>query len=127
MIVQWEQVALTEISAAPELDRVLDELAERTPEEHPILVDLIHPVGGTLAIGIGGAVSVLSHVPASGDPPYLVSIGNETATGEIGFYGYGEWSEFSREDCVPNAVARQVARDFLATGELSQQVRWRRA
>lgn len=125
MKVQWSEDAAVEIRSIQELDHLLDDLAAQTPEDRPILVDLIHVESGILEVGIGCRVSVLCHVPASGDPPYLVSLGDEAETGDVGFYGYGEWSEFSREECVPIEVARQAAREFFISGGLSTRVRWK--
>lgn len=124
MRLQWESGKVVPVEGTAALDCVLDNLTAATPREEPIIVDLIHPVGGVLSMGIGLETSVLSHVPASNHPPYHASVGDLQAVGTVVFYYGGHWSEFPRRHCIPLTDARQVMREFLATGELPSWLDW---
>jgi immunity protein Imm1 of predicted polymorphic toxin system len=80
---------------------------------------------GRLGIVVGHDRSVLNHVPADGNPPYLTSRGKEHRPGVFTFYVAGEHhSESPWRNTVTAAVARNAARVFLLTGRLDERVDW---
>ncbi len=79
---------------------------------------------GTLGIVVGADWSVLNHVPADLDPPYLVSVGNDQSSEPAVFYVAGDhYSETLRRN-IPREAARAAMRHFDATGRLSPEVTW---
>lgn len=120
---QWKASGEKRVRSVPELDALLDMLHGKS-RERPILVDVTSDDGNTLTIGVGSELSVLSYVPANGDPPYLSSIGNPNDEGVVVFGYMGEWTEIPTRNLVPAMLAREVMRHFVRTGELSDAVRW---
>ena len=68
--------------------------------------------------------TILTYVPSSLDPPYLASIGEEVGDAVVGFDYMGQLSEFPRRQIIPIATAREVMREYLETGMLSNRIAW---
>jgi hypothetical protein len=77
--------------------------AQQDAVSRPFVAEVTREDAGSLCIGLGGAVSVLSYVGVSGRPPYFTSQGSARRR-------YGD------------AVA--AVRHFCEHGELSPQVDW---
>ena len=74
---------------------------------------------------MGRKLSVLSYVPSSGDPPYLLSVGNcEDGEKILVFRSMGEWTEFLTRNAIPVAVALEAMEHFCETGTLSENINW---
>jgi hypothetical protein len=101
------------VRTVEELDTLLDRIdqeARRTGR--PQDVQLTAPGGaGTLGVVVGHDRSLLNHVPANGNPPYLTSRGDEDV-------------ERPWRHTIPADRARQAARAFLMTGALDERLRW---
>jgi hypothetical protein len=93
-------------------------------ETKPTIVELTLESGDSLSIGLGLEWTVLSHVPASLDPPYHASVGDEHASGSLWFDYFGSSSEFPMTQAVRTDEAMDAMRGFLRTGELPPTVRW---
>ena len=106
------------------------------------IATLASPRGDTLSIGIAGAgdrdnpgldhpVASVEYNQASGDPPYLVAVGDPAATvGEGGvavFRFEGQWTEIPRRNCVPVDVMLRIVKDFFTTGRLPDWIGWEEA
>jgi hypothetical protein len=89
------------------------------------MAELISPAGDSLALGLGRAVSVLSWVSASQDPPYFASQGDLEAEGTIVFHYYRDWSEFPLWSALPLTAARLATREFFLSGKRPSSVIWR--
>jgi hypothetical protein len=77
---------------------------------------------------VGDDRSVLNHVPADLDPPYMVSVGDEGGEEPFAFYVAGDhYSEALRRNTIPPDVARAAMRHFVIRGELSPEVQWEEA
>jgi Immunity protein Imm1 len=125
--VEWGRARRAVVGAVEDLDRVLDGIdregrASRMPQD----VQLTSSAGdGTLGIVVGSDRSVLNYVPASGDPPYLSSIGDEREDRAFTFWVAGDHhSESAWQHTIPTARARAAARHFLLTGRLDPRVGW---
>jgi hypothetical protein len=80
---------------------------------------------GTLTVVVGHDRSVLNHVPADANPPYLSSVGDEDEDRPFTFYVQGDHhSELPWHHPIPVAQAREAARTFLVTGTLDDRLRW---
>ncbi|HEX7899606.1 MAG TPA: Imm1 family immunity protein [Planctomycetota bacterium] len=120
--VEWRNEPADRCRALAELDALLDRLHR---EGKPILVQVTGPSKqGTLGIGLGLALSVLSHTPDSGEPPYRVSLGDPLAEGGTDFFMAGHHTEMENRWLIPMDLAREAMRHFCRTGELSDSVVW---
>lgn len=112
---------------AEQLDRLLDEIDRQSRAAHrPRDVQLTRSSGGgTLGIVVGSERSVLNHVPADGEPPYLSSVGQESEDSPFTFWVAGDHhSESAWRHTIPTTQAREAARHFLLTGTLDPRVEW---
>lgn len=113
------------VSSAEELDTLLDQLSMQFGGDDAVLVELARPGAGSLSIGVGRDVSVLSYVPDDGLPPYLVSRGEVAEGSGTHYYYYDTWTHFDAADLIAPTLARAVARRFVEHGELGDDVDWR--
>jgi len=123
-VVIWGEGEEARISSVAKLDELLDELSRQAESEKPFIVELVADNGATLSIGLGQPLSVANFVPASLDPPYMQSLGGDSSTDELVFYYQGDYSEFPPESAIPTQQARECLRQFLATGELPNNIAW---
>ena len=115
------------IDSVGQLDALLDRIdSEARSDGRPQEVQLSAPEGdGTLGVVLGHERSVLSYVPADGNPPYLTSVGDEDEDRPFTFYAFGNHhSESHWRHTIRADVARQAARTFLLTQSLDSRVRW---
>jgi Immunity protein Imm1 len=74
---------------------------------------------------VGADWSVLNHVPANLDPPYMVSVGDDQSNERVVFYVAGDHSsEALRRNTIRPEAARAAMQQFVATGLLSPDVTW---
>lgn len=112
------------VESVAQLDELLDDLQHKAAANQALIAELVVPEVGTLAIGLGLDETVLSYVPASGDPPYLRTAGPTEHGSDLVFFYLGEWTEFPREQAVSLSQGRAAMREFFQKGELSSQVKW---
>ena len=100
--------------------------AECDAARQPLIAEVILADGGSLSVGLGRNVSVLSYVGASNMPPYFISQGSaRVRDGEnVVFYYYGHWSEFPPSAAVPIPDALEAIRYFCEHGKLSPLMHW---
>ena len=112
-----------QIDTPAELSSVLDRLHHR----EPFNLELESEYGFLLTVGIGGSISCAQHSPASGDPPYLVAIGNPSAVNDdeaTTFLCGGTPTPVSSRQCIPFATLKHIAAYFLETGQPSPELQW---
>lgn len=112
-----------QIDSAEELTSVLDRLQHR----EPFILELESGHGSRLTVGLGGPIACAQHSPASGDPPYLVAIGNPASTNikdEVTFLCGGTPTPVPNRRCIPFATLKRVAIHFLNTGQPSPEIQW---
>lgn len=104
----------------------LRELLEALHNREPFFLELVGENGYKLLLGVGSDIGCAQYRAIDGRPPYLMSVANEKDDD-------GEYAEFliadtatpvPRRFCVPSAVLKQIAVDFLETGAPSLTVRW---
>ncbi len=120
------------------LEAVLSNPSRRTEPKNTI-VTLVAPSGETLQVGVAGPgdgdnpdlrdpLAMIESIGASGDPPYLVVVGDPSMTfekdGVVVFRFGGEWTEILRRHCVPVDVMLKVVNHFFLTGTLADWVTW---
>lgn len=108
------------------VDDLLDRIAVQAHRDgRPQDVQVTVESAGTLGIVVGADWSVLNHVPAHRDPPYMVSVGTEQGTEPVVFYVAGDhYSETLQRNTITPEAARAAIRHFVATGQLSPHVTW---
>lgn len=110
----------------------LDDLVERLEEiaivhrKRPTVVMLEHPNQCALGFGVGGEISHLLWIDASGDPPYFVSRGQYSGdtrclvwddNREVGI-------DFPSDRWIDWPVAAAAVAEFAETGELPSCLDW---
>jgi hypothetical protein len=121
--VDWQEGERLTVSCYEDLARLLDRIALEADTDHPPLV-VIENDGGSLFIGVGATVGTVSHVPPSGDPPYMICLGDAHADGVIDFYYLGDHSQFLLRNTIPNELARAAAVEYAESGTLPDSVTW---
>jgi hypothetical protein len=109
-----------------ELDELLDRIsAEARRDGRPQDVQVTVAGAGTLGIVVGADWSVLNHIPAHLNPPYMVSVGQEQSDDPVAFYVAGDHhSEALGRNTIKTEAARAAMRHFVASGNLSPDVDW---
>jgi hypothetical protein len=125
-VVEWGHGEQEDVRAAADLDALLDRVAaEAQAAGRPQDVQVTVEGAGTLGIVVGDDRSVLNHIPADLEPPYMVSVGGERGEEPFVFYVAGDhYSETLRRNTIAPETARAAMRHFLASGELSPDVEW---
>jgi hypothetical protein len=122
--VKWAESAEQSVHSLEELDSLLDSLHAAFTTTSPRLVIVESPDGSSIAIGLGQETSVLNFVAASGDPPYLSSVGSMTQEGTISYEFMGELTEGPARNGIPVTLARKAIRQYFLTGVLPDTVTW---
>lgn len=112
------------VESRAHLDELLAYLDAEGRAGEPFIAMLVHPRHGTLGIGLGSDRSIATFERADGEPPYLISRGDETAGPDPVFYVEGEWSEFPAAAAIPSALARQAMGEFLERGSAPTSLAW---
>ena len=119
------QIAIEDsVHLASTLDRL--HLEQR---DDPILVHLEGPEG-ILTIGVGPAMTILTHTLTSGNPPYFSSLGTQTEGPDLVFDASphpkmeGDYTEFDIKHAVPWKRAKQAMLDYFATSRLGPAIEW---
>ena len=124
MTVDWREHDEGATIACPDdLTRLLDRIASESHPDLPPLV-MIGNEGGSLTIGVGAPVSTLNHVPPSGDPPYMICLGDANAEGVIDFYYLGHHSQFLMRNTISNELARAAVLAYAESGGLPDSLTW---
>jgi hypothetical protein len=136
-----EMLETTSVDTVDALDALLDHLATESPSDEPWMANIMRRNGDTLTIGLGvpilvdiagnridsrpsAPVTVLSFVPASGDPPYYASRGPRMLSNNVVFFMAGQWSEFQAGQAIPVSLAREAVRQFVTAAALPTAVDW---
>ena len=124
--VEWGHGPRQQSVPEEELDGLLDRISAQAQHEgRPQDVQVTVEGAGTLGIVVGADWSVLNHIPAHRNPPYMVSLGHEQSDDPVAFYVAGDHhSEALRRNTVTPQAARAAIRHFALTGELSPDVDW---
>jgi hypothetical protein len=124
--VEWGHGQRRRIESVDELDELLDRVAaEARADGCPQDVQITCGDAGTLGVVVGPDRSLLNHVRADLDPPYMVSVGDDVRAEPFVFYVAGDhYSEAAWRNTISPGAARDAVRHFAATGQLSQDVVW---
>ena len=113
-----------EIANVAELDHLLDEIASNTTPEHPIIV-FVYAYGYQVSIGLGHTESFIHFESESGEPPYLITVGDEEAEGVLAFFLFGNHhTEIPRRYLIPIEEARDIVKEWLQTGVRPMDQKW---
>ena len=106
----------------------LRDILEQLQRRDPIILELEGENGYRMTVGIGGPVACIQHSSSNGEPPYLVAVMKDAASGrqeeDHVFLCGGQATEIRGRHCVPFSVLQSVACYFLETGDRSQDVDW---
>ncbi len=126
-ILEWSDIQpRVELSTPEEFDHAIDRLSVRASTERPSVVAL-YAHGHQVMLGLGLPESFVQ-IQRSDDPhdtPALVSVGDAEADGAVAFYYLGSHEiDIPRRNLIATPTARRVARQFLTTGKVSEEVAW---
>lgn len=112
-------------SSLQDLEAALLTIAQGAFGPNPT-VDLVHPAGHILTIGISGERGFLNYSDASLDPPYYSSVGDPSLPVEAGMaiFHHGEPTEIPLRNCIPVDVLLAAVKEYFLTGTLSTSVEW---
>jgi hypothetical protein len=111
-----------ELSSAAELDSLVSRLYAAAATPVALTIDL---PASTLTVGLAHQGCFVQVASKSGQPPYLVTVGNPVAPGTLVFYLYGtHHTEIPRRHLIPWSAARQVLLEFASHGRCSDGVVW---
>jgi hypothetical protein len=111
------------VGSSEELSRLLDRITAESDPSCSRLVMLSNE-GGTLNGGVGATMSTLNHIPAAGDPPHMICVGDGEATGVIDFYRLGHHSQVAARNAMRNEQARAAVLRQAEAGTLPAGVAW---
>jgi hypothetical protein len=125
IIVQWsEEEPVIEVSNTDELDRVLDNIVVKIGSNNPIIV-FVEAHGYQIGIGLGHKESFVHFEQSSGDPPYMVTVGNRDAEGTVAFYLFGtHHTEVRRRNLIPMIKARNLLYEWIQTEVRPTNIEW---
>jgi hypothetical protein len=111
------------VDSREQLARLLDRIAAESSRSHPPLVQIGNE-GGVLTIGLGAPVSTLNHVPPTGDPPYMICVGDGDEEDLVDFFCFGHHSQYAARNTIPKELARAAALEYAESGMLPDSVTW---
>jgi hypothetical protein len=113
------------IHSEEELRASVAELSTEIGVGRPRIVSLKAVRGHEVTFGVGGDMSFVQIARMSYEPPYLVSVSDRDARGEMTFWLHGiHHTEIRRRQLVPAAVALDVVSEFVFAGIRSRRVDW---
>jgi hypothetical protein len=117
--ITWDAGA-SALKGVEELDSLLDKLAAECGSERRTIVIVQGPAEDGVYHGVGGDMSFVS----SRETPYLTTVGDGSARGEIDYYFEGHHSPILRRNLIPTNVAREIIREFVVSGRLPKWQTW---
>ncbi len=105
------------------LTSVLDVLRNMSPR----FIELVGENGYHLMIGIGGPNGCVQFSRTDGDLPYLMALGPDSVEtdGHLEFLAGGTLTPISMRYILSFETTKQIAIDFLNTGNRSPRVQWK--
>lgn len=128
-ILEWSAIQpRVELSTPEEFDHAVDTLSTRAAKHPSIVAFYAH--GHQVMLGLGLPQSFVQ-IQEAGDPeskPALLTVGDAAAGGAVAFFLLGsQQTEVPRRNLIPAPSAQRVARQFLTTGKVPEDVTWERA
>jgi hypothetical protein len=123
--VHWsERESVIEVSDADELEHVLDDIASSASAEYPTIV-FIDSHGYRVSLGLGREKSFVHFEQESGDPPYIITVGDSGAGGTVAFYLLGNHhTEIPRRNLISTEKAREVLHEWVQRAVRSTDMKW---
>ncbi len=119
--VAWSAQGSLGIRNVGDLDLLLDRLEREHGSDNPIILIVDGPCQESVYFGIGGDLSFVS----ASKEPYLTTVGEDSADGEIDYFFQGHHSPVARKQLIPSPLARKIVREFFMTGVLPQWQAWK--
>lgn len=125
-ILEWSAIMpRVELSTPDEFDHAFDTLSARAGRQHPSII-AVFAHGHQVMLGVGLDESFVQ-IQEAGDAekPALLTVGDAAAAGVVAFYLLGsQHTEIPRRNLIPASTARRLARQFLTSGKVSEDVSW---
>lgn len=119
-----ENSSATKVAEVDKLFRLLDEIESNVSPDTPIIV-FVYVHGYQVGLGLGSPESFLQFEHESGEPPYIVSVGDDTAGGELAFYLFGNHhTEISRRYLISADLALEGLKYWIQNGVRPKNIIW---
>lgn len=112
-LVTWSEDQSTVVTTVDELELVLDQLVLDYCPEQPIIITIDGPKGESIYSGIGAQSFV-----SSCEPPYLTTVGDNLADGEVEFFFHGHHSPITYRNLIQLEVSKKIVKEFFISGQL---------
>jgi|SRR5579859_7134066 len=124
-VISWRNGEEIRAESIEEADGALDEIEAICDRSLPPVVLVDRDQYGCMDIRLGHPMSALHHVPADGNPPYMITIGqNPDDQRETDFWYFTHHTPAIGRHLVDLADARRGMRWFLERGTLAPFLTW---
>lgn len=128
-ILEWSAIQpRIELSTPEEFDHAIDTLSARATKHPSIVAFYAH--GHQVMLGLGLPESFV-HIQEAGDQENaraLLTVGDAAADGAVAFFLLGsQQTDIPRRNLIPATIAHRLARQFLTSGKVSEDVKWEHA
>lgn len=107
------------------LRRCIEAAVAEFGPEGPRIITIDTPRGATVSFGLSADRGFVQLCGADGEPPYWVSVGDETALGHEAFMLHGSHhTEVAQRHLIAVELALEAAIEFLFSGTRSPSVKW---
>jgi hypothetical protein len=123
--VQWsEKESVIDVPNVDELEHALADIEANVSPEYPIIV-FVDTNGYRVSLGLGHVESFVQFEQESGDPPYFVTVGDNSAKGALTFYLFGSHhTEIPRRNLISAVKAREVLYEWIQTAVRPANMKW---
>lgn len=119
--VAWSADESSLVRNVAELDLLLNKLDAEHGRDDPIILIVGGPGQEDVYFGVGGDMSFVS----STEEPYLTTVGDNSADGEVDYFFQGHHSPVARKQLIPADIARKIIREFFVSGVLPSWQTWK--
>ncbi len=128
IVVWWtehDEVKSAHLADAGEALALYDELVVRVISRPSMVEFASGSPGCALAIGAGATETVVTF-QSSLDPPYFISAGEASKTGDVWFEYSGEATAYSASNVIPAADGRHALVEYLHDSRRPSAIDWER-
>jgi hypothetical protein len=115
---------MIEVLNADELDHLFDDIASNTDPEYPTIV-YVYAHDYQVGLGLGNNESFVHFELETGEPPYVISVGDSNAEGVLAFYLFNNHhTEIPRRNLIPTMKAREIVSQWITTALRPLNIKW---
>ncbi len=124
-VISWRDDERLPVDSPADAERTLDSIDVSCDPSRPPIVLVDRERHGCMDVRLGRPESSLRHVPADGDPPYMVTVGpSPNDRTEVDYWYFGHHTPAIRRNLIPKSEARRCVTSFLEHGTLAPFLTW---